>query len=80
MNASKAARVFFEAAPMVKRISYSSKPKAKGFTKTQGLMICCVEEIAYRMGYITPDDLRRIAEPMRKNSYGQYLLHMLETS
>ena len=44
----------------------------------QGLMICCVEEIAYRMGYIGPDDVRRIAEPMRKNSYGQYLLQMLE--
>jgi glucose-1-phosphate thymidylyltransferase len=44
----------------------------------QGLMICCVEEIAYRMGYIGAEDVRRIAQPMGKNSYGQYLLRMLE--
>jgi len=41
-------------------------------------MICCVEEIAYRMGYIGAEDVARIAAPMRKNSYGEYLLRMLE--
>ena len=45
----------------------------------QGLMVACVEEIAYTMRYITAADLLRIAEPMRGNSYGQYLLRLLET-
>jgi len=62
--------------------THESLLQASQFVQTieerQGLMICCVEEIAYRMGYIGPDDVRRIAEPMRKNSYGQYLLQMLE--
>ena len=40
-------------------------------------MICCVEEIAYRMGYIGAEDVARIAAPMRRNSYGDYLLRML---
>ena len=44
----------------------------------QGLMVACVEEIAYNMRYITAAELLRIAEPMRGNSYGQYLLRLLE--
>jgi glucose-1-phosphate thymidylyltransferase len=44
----------------------------------QGLMLACIEEIAFRMGYIAPDDVRRIAHTMEKNEYGQYLLRMLE--
>ena len=44
----------------------------------QGLMVACVEEIAYRMGYITGDDVLRIARPMKDNSYGQYLLRLIE--
>ena len=44
----------------------------------QGLMVACVEEIAWRMGWITADDVRRVAEPMKKNGYGQYLLGLLE--
>ncbi|MBO0799971.1 MAG: glucose-1-phosphate thymidylyltransferase RfbA, partial [Blastocatellia bacterium] len=44
----------------------------------QGLMASCLEEIAYKMGYITASDVLRIAEPMRKNGYGKYLLNMLE--
>jgi glucose-1-phosphate thymidylyltransferase len=44
----------------------------------QGLMIACVEEIAYRMRYITAADLERLAHAMRASSYGQYLLHVLE--
>lgn len=62
--------------------THESLLQASQFVQTieerQGLMICCVEEIAYRMGYISADDVRRIAEPMRKNSYGAYLLHMLD--
>ncbi|MEK7387275.1 MAG: glucose-1-phosphate thymidylyltransferase RfbA [candidate division NC10 bacterium] len=45
----------------------------------QGLMVACVEEIAYRMGYIAADDVLRIARPMRGNSYGQYLLRLVES-
>lgn len=44
----------------------------------QGLMVACLEEIAYKMGYITASDVVRTAESMSKNEYGQYLLRMLE--
>ena len=44
----------------------------------QGLMVACLEEIAYRMGYIAPADLERIARAMASSAYGQYLLHVLE--
>ena len=44
----------------------------------QGLKVACPEEIAFRMGYIDGDQLARLAEPMRKNEYGQYLLDLLE--
>ena len=45
--------------------------------RRQGLKIACPEEIAYRMGYIGAAQLERLAEPMKKNSYGQYLLAVL---
>jgi glucose-1-phosphate thymidylyltransferase len=45
--------------------------------RRQGLKIACPEEIDYRMGYIDAKSLERLAEPMRKNSYGQYLLAVL---
>lgn len=44
----------------------------------QGLKVACVEEIAYRMGYISADDVLRIAKTMAKSGYGQYLIQMLE--
>jgi glucose-1-phosphate thymidylyltransferase len=44
----------------------------------QGLKICCPEEIAYRMGYIDAPQLKSLATEMRSNSYGAYLLQMLE--
>ncbi|MBI3783297.1 MAG: glucose-1-phosphate thymidylyltransferase RfbA [Deltaproteobacteria bacterium] len=44
----------------------------------QGLKVACIEEIAYRMGYITADDVLRMARAMEKSSYGQYLIRMLE--
>ncbi len=44
----------------------------------QGLMVGCLEEIAYRMKYITAADLERLARAMRGSSYGQYLLHVLD--
>jgi len=46
--------------------------------KRQGLKVACVEEVAYRMGYIDPVHLAALAEPMRKNSYGQYLLQLID--
>ncbi len=45
----------------------------------QGLMVACLEEIAFRMGWITADDVRRLADVMRSSTYGQYLLRVLET-
>jgi glucose-1-phosphate thymidylyltransferase len=46
--------------------------------KRQGLKVACVEEVAYRMGYIDAGRLAALAEPMRKNGYGQYLLHLID--
>ncbi len=62
--------------------THESLQQASGFIQVlqerQGLMVSCLEEIAYREGWMTADDVRRIAEPMKKNEYGQYLLRMLE--
>ena len=44
----------------------------------QGLMVACPEEIAYRYGYITAEQVEAIAEPMKKNRYGSYLLQLLK--
>ncbi|HEX3177000.1 MAG TPA: glucose-1-phosphate thymidylyltransferase RfbA [Methylomirabilota bacterium] len=44
----------------------------------QGLMVACIEEIAYRMGYIEAADVLRLAKPMRDNSYGEYLRRLIE--
>lgn len=45
--------------------------------KRQGLKICCPEEIAYRMGYITASELEALAQPLLQNGYGQYLVSIL---
>ncbi len=45
--------------------------------KRQGLKVACPEEIAYRAGWITADQLETLAQPMLKNGYGQYLLQVL---
>ena len=45
--------------------------------KRQGLKVACPEEIAYRLGYISKEDLERIGASMDKNGYGQYLLSLL---
>lgn len=44
----------------------------------QGLMLACIEEIAFRMGYIGASDVERIARTMQNNEYGQYLLRLME--
>jgi glucose-1-phosphate thymidylyltransferase len=44
----------------------------------QGLMVACLEEIAYRMGYITATDLAQLAQAMAASAYGQYLRRLLE--
>jgi glucose-1-phosphate thymidylyltransferase len=55
--------------------------EASAFIETlqrrQGLQIACPEEIAWRSGWISDDDIRRLAKPLEKNSYGQYLLEII---
>ena len=45
--------------------------------KRQGLKVACLEEIAYRNGWIGAEQLKQVAQPMTKNQYGQYLLNLL---
>ena len=45
--------------------------------KRQGLKVACLEEIAYRMKYINAEQVRNLAEPLKKNGYGQYLLNLI---
>ncbi|MEG0629274.1 MAG: glucose-1-phosphate thymidylyltransferase, partial [Enterococcus sp.] len=45
----------------------------------QNLMVACLEEISYRMGYINREELLELAQPLKKNGYGQYLLRLAET-
>ncbi len=44
----------------------------------QGLKVACPEEIVWRMGYIDAEQLRRLAEPMKQNPYGRYLLRLID--
>jgi glucose-1-phosphate thymidylyltransferase len=46
--------------------------------KRQGLKVNCPEEVGYRNGWISADNLRKIAEPLRKSGYGEYLLNCLD--
>ncbi|CAM1339456.1 glucose-1-phosphate thymidylyltransferase RfbA [Tenacibaculum aestuarii] len=46
--------------------------------KRQGLKVACLEEIALRMGYIDEEQIKRLAEPLKKNNYGQYLLNLIK--
>jgi glucose-1-phosphate thymidylyltransferase len=62
--------------------THESLLQAATFVQTieerQGLMMACLEEIAWRMGYIDREAVRRIGESMQNNSYGQYLLRLLQ--
>lgn len=50
----------------------------RGDRKRQGLKIACLEGIAYRMGWISEEKMRALAQPMIKNQYGQYLLKVID--
>ena len=60
--------------------THDSLSEASNFVETlekrQGLKISCLEEIAYRKGWITAEKLQELAKPMLKNQYGQYLLQL----
>ncbi|HDY89309.1 MAG TPA: glucose-1-phosphate thymidylyltransferase [bacterium] len=62
--------------------THESLLEASGYVETiekrQGLKIACIEEIAYIMGYIDAEQVRKIVRPMQKNVYSEYLLEMLE--
>ena len=46
--------------------------------KRQGLKIACIEEIAYKLGYIDKDQLIKLAEPLNHNKYGKYLTRLVK--
>jgi glucose-1-phosphate thymidylyltransferase len=62
--------------------THASLLEAALFTKIiedrQGLKICCPEEVAWRMGFISDDQLAALAEPLRKSGYGAYLLALMD--
>ena len=62
--------------------THSSLLQAANFMQAieerQGLKVACLEEVAYRMGYIGADQIRETATAMKNNEYGQYLLRLLE--
>ena len=61
--------------------TYESLHEASSFVKTiehiQDLQVACLEEIAWRNGWLTREDVIRLAQPLCKNAYGRYLLHLL---
>lgn len=62
--------------------TFSSLMQAGQFVEViedrQGLKIGCIEEVAFQMGYINADQLNKIAQPLIKSGYGQYLLNLLK--
>lgn len=62
--------------------TYESLQQASGFIQVlqerQGLMVACLEEIAFRQGWISAEEVATVARPMLKNAYGQYLMQILE--
>lgn len=62
--------------------THESLIEASNFIQTienrQGLKVCCPEEIAFRNGYINAEQLEKLAKPLAKNGYGQYLMRLLK--
>jgi len=62
--------------------TYESLLDASNFISTveqrQGLKIACIEEIAYKLGYINANQLKNLAEPLKNSGYGEYLLRLLK--
>ncbi|CDL29913.1 Glucose-1-phosphate thymidylyltransferase [Escherichia coli ISC7] len=62
--------------------THQSLIEASNFIATieerQGLKVSCPEEIAYRKGFIDAEKVKVLAEPLKKNTYGQYLLKMIK--
>ncbi|QLG88208.1 glucose-1-phosphate thymidylyltransferase RfbA [Chitinibacter bivalviorum] len=62
--------------------THESMLEASQFIQTiearQGLKVCCPEEIAYRQGWIDAAQIEKLAQPLKKNAYGQYLLRMIK--
>jgi glucose-1-phosphate thymidylyltransferase len=46
--------------------------------KRQGVQVACLEEIAWRKGWISDEDLLRLAEPMKRNRYGEYMINLVK--
>lgn len=61
--------------------THESLLQASAFVQTveerQGLKVACIEEIAYRMGYIDGEQVLRLAQPLKKNHYGEYLIQLI---
>ena len=62
--------------------TFDSLQEAGGYIRTleqrQGLKVACPEEVAWRMGWISADQLQKLAQPLRKSGYGDYLLQLME--
>ena len=62
--------------------TFDSLQEAGGYIRTleqrQGLKVACPEEVAWRLGWITSEQLQELAQPLRKSGYGDYLLQLLE--
>ncbi|WP_304681483.1 glucose-1-phosphate thymidylyltransferase RfbA [uncultured Clostridium sp.] len=62
--------------------THESMLKASNFVEavqtTQGTFIACLEEIAYRQGWISKDEVRKLAKPLMKTEYGKYLIDIIE--
>ena len=62
--------------------TFDSLQEAGGYIRTleqrQGLKVACPEEVAWRMGWISDDQLQELAQPLRKSGYGDYLLQLME--
>ena len=74
------ADLLVSAATLAELADVLSRPKFDRYVtieERQGLKIACPEEIAYRLGYLQASDVERLAEPLRKSAYGEYLLRML---